>query len=555
MSALRVAVAFYRTLASQSSASLTAGYLAAHLRAAGHEVLLVPLEQVAGTDDLASVRAWAPDVFFYKVNFKDLDRLEENLAAAGAAGIPVCLVGPFPVLHADAILAAHPEARAVLLPHHESRAAAGLDWLRGASDAPPADGFAFRGESGVTRRQAPEDALHVESYRVWPARDVEVREPIRIVNLEASRGCLRGCTFCHLTAMGEHAGAKLLRRPPADVVAEMRALHDIGKRYFIFNDSVFGGGAPDSTEWLREFCTEAAGLPPDVFFMAYFTLNHLDRERELISDLSGAGLIRVFVGLESATDVGNRRFRKGIRVENYREVKRLLRAQGVVPHIGFMLFHPFATPDELVTGLDFLLECDELHRFGVILEPARLVPGTLLMEQARDAGLLTAGAYAEVAHGYCFANAETQAIHDRFQEAFRLVDVPLLERIEHLFVTGEFIDNLIRRLAVPDAACERAAASLRSLRAAFASCFRAGCETLVNGGRWGAAEVATYQGIWEAVEERWQDLFRAAGECGLEDPLSWVPTGDLSSETSRPQDYDGRLATTRSGAMRLATMP
>jgi radical SAM superfamily enzyme YgiQ (UPF0313 family) len=545
---MTIAVAFYRTLASQSSASLTAGYLTAHLRQAGHSVHLVQLDVGDGTDDAQPVLDASADLVFYKLNFKDLGRLPANLAAL--AGASICFFGPFAVLNAAALLDDYPQVRGVLLPNHEPAAADGVPWLLGRTDAPPI-GFLVREGSHLRSSAAEPDRLAASLWKVWPARDVELGEPIRLVNLEATRGCLRGCTFCHVPPTTVYGGARVLRRDPADVLREMAELWALGKRYFIFNDSIFGGGGSEGVRWLGEFADRLIHAGKAFYFYAYFTLADLEAQPVLMRRLAEAGLVRVFVGIESSSETSTRRLRKGVRVRSFPTVKADLKRIGVVPHIGFMLFHPFATPAEILDGIDFLYETDELHRFGVILEATRLIPGTVLLEQAEQADLVTSRDYRVLRHAYRFASDDTARLYDRFQACFTEIGVPLLERFEHLFVTGEFIDNLVRRLTRPSEAYEQRARDLGELRQRYSDDFRALCFTLAERGDAAPDASARYRELWQTVERSWRELMDAAEEAGLDEPLAWIPTGVLRPESSRGSDYDGRRMTTRSGLIEV----
>lgn len=86
-----------------------------------------------------------------------------------------------------------------------------------------------------------------------PARDIELVERVRFANLEATRGCNRKCTFCHVPTMSLAGAGRILRREVADVVEEMRMLNRMGKSYLIFNDSILGGSGGQGIEWLSAF--------------------------------------------------------------------------------------------------------------------------------------------------------------------------------------------------------------------------------------------------------------------------------------------------------------
>lgn len=547
-----VAVAYYRTLTSQSSASLTAGYLTAFMRDSGFRTEIHQLEISDGTHDVDALLDSAPQLVFYKPNFQDIHRLAPNVNAllSQLPSVSIGLFGPFAALNAESLLREYPRVRGILLPNHEFLAGANQQWWVGQDLDETPEGVISRRGTGICLRPSSPSVVEANAYRLLPARDVEQREPIMIANLEASRGCLRGCTFCHIPQNGQLGGVPVLRRSVDDVVEEMRKLYNLGKRYFIFNDSIMGGGgSTDGMNWLHQFATRLRAEPREYYFMGYFTLDLLDRNPSLVDDLAKAGMIRVFVGVEAATHRALDLFRKSVVVSRYGPLKAWMRERFIVPHIGFMLFHPFASPADVTSGIDFLYANDELHRFATIKEQARLVPGTELMRQAVTAGLLFSDEDGSAPHHYRFADSNTQFLYERMNDAWEAIGVPVLERLEHLFVTGLFIENLVRRRRLDDGSFVGAAMAFHEARERYSTHFHFVAQRLLAPPFQWAPEPIIFAEFLNEVEQIWSDLIAAASCAGLEEPLSWITTGDLRSEINRPPEYDGRWATTRSGRL------
>lgn len=544
---MRILVAYYRTLTTQSSASVSAGVLAARLRDAGHQVRIAVLERGGRRDDISEFLEESPDAVIMKPNFKDAGRLPGNLRAIRerAGRVPVFLYGPFAVLDADRLLQAFPEVAAILLPDHEALCARTLAGFAGEPGG-PGSGFIVRGDGSPVVMRAEPDAIEAELWSGGPARDVERQEPILLANIEASRGCARSCSFCHVPAFGRQGMGRVSRRPVPSLIEEIDALAAMGKRYLIFNDPILGGGGPDGAAYLRELAAALRGRSGRMLFMAYLTLNDIERHREEVLGLIEAGLARVFIGVESADPAGARRLRKGVRVETYGAVKRWLLARDVVPHIGFMLFHPFATADEIRRGLDFLLAEDEMHRFGVVRERTRLVPGTPLFEEVARAGLAMRPADDTDAWDYRFADPAVQAAHARFRHAFETIGVALLERLEHLFVSAEFLGNIAARLEI-EPGWRSGYGRLAQRRAAFSSALHEVGTAALDARPPGMGMPGRFRDLRERAEEDWRDFVAGLEACGLQSPLDWFTTGDLACEANRPQGYTGRWDRTRSG--------
>ena len=532
---MKIIVAFYRTLASQSSASLTANYLAAHLRHDGYCVELVQLIRGENEHDVEKIIESDPSLVFYKPNFKDIDRLEANLKALSP--IPICLFGPFAVLNAHSMIQQYSNAKMILMPNQEYLASSIVRKIY---------------ENEIREQNSTLSVLNQESphnkntWDLWPVRDIESSDSTFFVNIEATRGCHRGCTFCHVPVITDFDQGNILRRDPEDVINEMEYLWSIGKRYFIFNDSIFGGGGIKGLRWLEEFAAKLSTHKHKFLYYVYLTLNELVRYQGIIEKLASCGLIRVFVGIESSNQESLRKMHKGIDVIKYQDVKRKLIQLKIYPHIGFMLFHPFAKPDEIIAGIDFLGNVDELHRFGVVFEKTRLIPGSFLFKQVRDAGLLLTDNFLEIGYGYMFAHTETEQIYNRYQKAFKQVGVPIFERIEHLFVTAEFIFNLTSRDYNPTSNFKDLNCMIQKKRIYFVNEFKKLCMSLSHNESWDIREYS-FASIWQDTESLWGELILEASKSGLTEPLAWISTGDLNEESKHRTGFEKYIISTRSG--------
>ncbi len=552
MKNLRIAVAYYRTLSSQSSASLTAGYLTAHLRHSGLHVDIIQLEISDSVNDVCGLINANPDLIFYKPNFQDIHRLPANMSALTfhLPKIGIGLFGPFAVLNSEILLRNYTSIRGIILPNHEFVTAINISWWIGDSIEPTSDGVIAKGKQGILVTPYSPSLVKENIYSLLPARDIEKMEPIVIVNLEASRGCINACTFCHIPVLSRTSGVPIIRRSVDDVILEMRTLYSEGKRYYIFNDAILGGGcSSDSITWLWELADRLCAEPLEYYFMGYFTTVLLDQHPDLFEKLADAGLIRVFIGLEASTDSAMRRFKKPFATSRYERLKAWLQKRYIVPHIGFMLFHPFATPVDLLSGIKFLYTHGEIHRFATIREKARLVPGTQLMQQAVQAGLTFSDENFDNINRYRFANIETQFIHDRMNATWEEIGVPVFERLEHLFVTGFFILNMIRRLHRSNQRILHIANTFNDAHLRYSKEFFLMTQRLLLSPGIQLQNQMTFTVLLQEVQQIWYFLIDASKQTGIEVPLSWITTGDLRSEVARPANYDGRCSTTRSGRL------
>lgn len=534
---MNIAVIFYRTLSSQSAASVSAGYIASNLRRLGHNVSLFLLKKEASSGDIAPIISgikW--DIIFYKPNFKDVDRLEYNISdiRKNFPNSKIILFGPLAYINANQILKKYPSIAGILNPDMEA------SWTN-TSDI-------FETLTTKTHTYFSSFTKDVDIYRCLPARDIEISENLKIANIEASRWCKNYCSFCHVGLISKLAARKVYTRTPEDVVNEILYLKSIGKKYFIFNDPVLCGGGLKIKTWVKKFA-QLLKNNPDIFFMAYLTLNDLT-DKYFIKTLQEAGFIRVFVGIESAEKETLSAFHKAINVNNYHELKKELKFHGIVPHIGFMVFHPYVNIEEIRANLTYLYENDEIHRFGVIYEPTRVIYNTPLYFQTLRDGLLTSTD--GIKFSYSFYDKQVQKIFNSFRQVFNDIDVPLLERIEYLFVTAEFIDNFIYRNYTPTDEYEKHMNQINTYRKQYSTDFLKLCLNIIEGKVINTQEEhKKYFTFWQILENFWHTLIISAQNIGFDNPLEWIASGNCNPEPIKDKNYTGRCLETRSGRIRV----
>jgi radical SAM superfamily enzyme YgiQ (UPF0313 family) len=114
--------------------------------------------------------------------------------------------------------------------------------------------------------------------------------------LQTTRGCPFLCEFCDVTLIN---GRKARTKAPAQVLAELQHLHDIGwRRDVFFVDDTFNANPQRAKPMLREVIgwQEERGYP---FGMMTQCSVNLAKTTELLELMAKAGFFRVFLGIES----------------------------------------------------------------------------------------------------------------------------------------------------------------------------------------------------------------------------------------------------------------
>ncbi len=345
----------------------------------------------AGSDPLSLAQAALarqPRLVVLFVHFDHL--LAENLALARTlrrfgVSAHVTITGPLPAMAADDLLEACPALDSVLA----AEAGAGVaDLLGGLTEgrvAPAVPGLICRSASGlIARAPAPGPlALDVLPSPVRGALPVVPGTGWGYAVLEASRGCYHACAFCLPCAFyrATYPSAPYRLRSIPSVLDEIAHLYARGARLFMFDDEQFLPPGPARGARVAELARGFAQRGMRVAFTIKCRPD--DIEEGLLESLQQAGLVRVFVGVESGHDPTLALFQKGNRAAQSRRTLAALSARGIPADFRILAFHPWATRQTFARELEFLERvCGDLMT-PISFHDVVCYPGTRLGERLR----------------------------------------------------------------------------------------------------------------------------------------------------------------------------
>jgi anaerobic magnesium-protoporphyrin IX monomethyl ester cyclase len=368
-SQFRVKLVFSRTLYSQSVASVTMGSLAAYLRSFGQQTDLCLFgDDMSHNTEIVLKNDDHCNIVIAKPNFKDFRTMLPYLERLKTSGLVqrVFLCGPFARLNSkglmsrlvwlDGIFVDQPEVSVVGLFSTMSE-----DLM--SSDFQSCGSISRNTTTGIVGVYRPIKKPIPLSQLPFPARDVEAKENVSFVNIEASRGCLFDCSFCHTPLMSGVTlkSLSLNIRDPKLVVDEIEQLNkELGKTLFIFNDSCFWSTKKDDARILC-FCEEIAKRKLNVHFYVYLKGEPFISD-EILQALVGAGLVRVFLGVENSVKSTLATYRKKIRPNLYEMAKAKLDTLGVNIHIGFIAIEPHSSLEDVLLNVEYLYSIGKLFR-------------------------------------------------------------------------------------------------------------------------------------------------------------------------------------------------
>ena len=217
-----------------------------------------------------------------------------------------------------------------------------------------------------------EPSLHYPADTVFEAvtdyeglfRDIPV-ERYEEFWVECSHGCIWkadgiGCTYCAIVPNG--TSRSVVTRPAEDVFADITVLAERGVKHIKFSDEEFLSAPVKCVIEVVKFLTGkgvtfdfAARVTDIIRLEIYKEKRLLGEDSDLFSMMKNAGLIGVYLGIESGSDVQLKRMHKGVTAEENLKAVRILKQNGIRIAGGFIMFDPLMEdPEELKENAAFL---------------------------------------------------------------------------------------------------------------------------------------------------------------------------------------------------------
>ena len=438
--------------------NLGIGILAACLEKAGHEADVLPFNVAGDTDALVKrIVREAPELVGLSIQFQhrapEFLGLARALRRAGYRG-HITSGAQFPTLAYREVLEADHGVSSVVLHDGEDTLVELCAALERGTALDEVAGLALLGHDGVAFRTAerrmPDELDHVPFARRYRAHNRHMNVPF--VPLVGSRGCWGKCNYCSIVAFyrdgREHGGGRIFRqRSPENIAAEMALLwHRAGGPcIFCFHDDNFTLPSPDQTlarvrairDALDDYGVGNIGIVgkarPDTITPA------------LAKGLAELGVIRLYVGVENASQTGGDHLRRGTQQQHVRDALRSCREAGIFNCYNLLVFEPGATMENVRENADFIRDHAEHPVNFCRAEPYHGTPLHLEIEREQDLG----GSYL----GWNYRIAD-----DRTELLFRVCAAAFRERnfaprgVANRYMGLGYAGNVLRRFYASDRA-------------------------------------------------------------------------------------------------------
>jgi anaerobic magnesium-protoporphyrin IX monomethyl ester cyclase len=345
------------------SSCLISGYAAGMLKQRGHDVEIIEghMDNISYPQILKKTRDFKPDflgvhmVYHWKPDselYAYLENVKEELNPH------ISVYGFYPTISFEDILRSCGSVDSVVLGEVEATIVELAEAAAAGKDLAKVKGTAVRSSSGSVHHARREPVTDLDALP-FPVRTQGMYR-IPEVNIQGSRGCYGGCVFCYINPFYGRSGWR--GRSPENIAEEIgMIISETGRKDFYFTDPNFFGSGPGG----QKRASHLASLlkPGGIRFGIEGRVN--DIHDETIEALVDAGLRNILIGIESGKDGSLKRMNKMTTVAQNENALRILRKHGIEPNVGFIMFEPDSSLEDLRTNFEFLGRNGLLERLPI----------------------------------------------------------------------------------------------------------------------------------------------------------------------------------------------
>jgi anaerobic magnesium-protoporphyrin IX monomethyl ester cyclase len=340
--------------------NLSIRYLASSLQAKRHEALLAVFNSA---DDVEAVAEQAGEAEIVGLSVCFQSRAQEFLTLARRIkqlhpGKLIVAGGHYASCAAEALMEHHSELDIIVI--HEGEQALGEIVAAAANlkdDLPKITGIAYR-KDGQVRFTPKRRTLDDLDTLPFPERSGRIHSIAGVPTsfLMGSRGCYENCAYCCITTLHNLAPGKKFRQRSVELIAdEMAQLYgERGTRQFVFHDDNFLVPSVAHNQARIEGFDKAFKSRGMDDIALLIKCRPADANRDVLGRLKEMGLVRIFMGIESATEAGL------LTLDRHQTVGQSIRALDICGELDvsaqftIMTFNPDANLNTLRTDLAFM---------------------------------------------------------------------------------------------------------------------------------------------------------------------------------------------------------
>jgi anaerobic magnesium-protoporphyrin IX monomethyl ester cyclase len=227
---------------------------------------------------------------------------------------------------------------------------------------------------------------HDHKFFVSGSRYV-VGDPMRgdpVFQILGSRGCIYRCAYCYNSTFKKqiYPGERWYRvRSPGSILSEIAEAKKRQRFHRVrFDDEVF----TFRKDWFDEFCERyprEIGIPFEIFIEPKLVTE------ERIRRLKEAGLVSVYMGIQSSDRVTDQLYDRRVKNQTVRDIAQLFHKLGIHPHYQLIFDDPVANEADKRSLFDLVSSFP--RPFDLYLFSLTVFPGSELNQKLRESGLLS----------------------------------------------------------------------------------------------------------------------------------------------------------------------
>lgn len=280
----------------------------------------------------------------------------------------------------------------------------------------------------------------VRKEGIDPSAPSRLPHVTNFASIESSRGCHYGCcSFC----VRPPEQKKWRRLDISKTIKNILEIKGQGISSFTFVDEDFIGPDLDSALQLAQELEKIGSISfsfstrVDSIYNQKDIPEIIEKRENLLKTLTRAGMKKVFIGAESLSDTQLKRYGKGISVDTTIKAVSFLKQCHVELELGFILFDPLLTMNELNENLQNLKKTGMWQYNSVFLNEMRLHEGTPYAQKLKKEGLLREFDPEYGSYEWVCKDLQTERVRQACKRFSKQIK-PLYRLIRNLDRTGQY---------------------------------------------------------------------------------------------------------------------
>lgn len=340
-------------------------YIAAYLESHGIQVGIQPCQFDGNENILSYIKSIKPKIVGFSLIFQrmfyDFKDLISHLRNNGV-NAHFSIGGHFPSLEALKTLEYIPELDSVIRFEGEETLLELYNNLDNQNSWQNIKGLAYRNGNNIYVNSSRPLIKNLDTLPFPLRSDVlAFHRGLGICSILGSRGCYYDCSFCSIHQFyREPAGALRRTRSPSNIVKEIeQLLYDKNIHIFIFQDDEWFMKGHYHIQWLKNFVKEMKKNKLSDKILWRISCRIDDVNADLIKEMKDAGLMCVYLGIESGNNQGLKTFNKHFSVDDIYRAIDILNEIEMPFEFGFMIFDPDSTFESIQENISFLEKITE----------------------------------------------------------------------------------------------------------------------------------------------------------------------------------------------------